>query len=270
MVGLVAATKSVILGRPVVTTSSKDEAKESSPNADGGSETLAKECESGRFACAGADWRILVLQKGHGRVLRGPPSTELRRAYDLWPTHQIVVERIGSSSTTEKSAEGEGEAETETETDGAAPFATVLGDTFKTTSASLPSPPLEGEEPRPTVAEAFEASQNFLHIRYNDPFETGAFETGPNYSHFVAVDGRESIASLRRKIARNLLKLHPERAVKEDTDDGDSGTGTGNGAGATNDGEAEAKEDDDLSKAKGEVVNGWVGGWTESMSGRDK
>ena len=61
------------------------------------------------------------------------------------------------------------------------------------------------------MAKAFEATRNNLKVKFNDPFlDVG--EDGVDFGLTAVVDGRQSIATLRHKIAEMLLTLHPEHA----------------------------------------------------------
>lgn len=179
--------------------------KKSAQNDQADDDVQDNTCAFETFSCMDCDWQLLFLQKGRARHLTGSATLELRRGFELWPNAEVVLERVPVRETSGDVAPN------------VPALTTILGSSITTTSAGYltkkPDTEMQAatETPR-SVAEAFEASQNYLKVHFNDPFCEGASSSSdPDFQNVVSIDGRDPIAVLRRKIAAQLLLIHPEQ-----------------------------------------------------------
>ena len=198
--GLIEAVKRFIEGR-----ASKQSAQISQTDNNVQDDTCAYET----FSCMDCDWQLLLLQKGQARRLMGSTTLDLRRGFELWPNAEVVLERVPVRE------------DPAAITRDIPALTTILGASIATSSVSLSKKPntemKAGAETPQSVAEAFEASQNFLKVHFNDPFCEGTSSSSdPDFQLVVSIDGRDPISMLRRKIAAELLLIHPERQPRLD------------------------------------------------------
>jgi len=158
---------------------------------------IEQECQNGVFTCLQKRWQLLNLRQDRAQRLQGEQSVEIARDFDLWPSHEVVIECIDNG-----------------EADSSQPAGTIglglLGedDAAKTSLMAASANNSDDATVPRSVAAAFEATQNFVRISFNDPF-VQVEQNGVDFCYQVSVDGRQTISSLRETISNRLATLHP-------------------------------------------------------------